>query len=107
MQTLHTRRRRRRCTPGCPHAPTLSTQSLGRAMWPCRATTTTAFACSYLPFADPAFTSASASGTTASGPLDALVWTRADLIDQNGHVLAQPSPPSPATHGFGVTCCAP
>jgi hypothetical protein len=65
------------------------------------------FACSYLPFADPAFTSASASGTTASGPLDALVWTRADLIDQNGHVLAQPSPPSPATHGFGVTCCAP
>ena len=65
------------------------------------------YACSYLPFADPAFTAASASGSTVSGPLDALVWTRADLIDQNGHVLAQPGPLSPATHGFGVTCCAP
>jgi hypothetical protein len=35
------------------------------------------------------------------------VWTRADLTDQHSHVLAQPSPPSPATHGFGVTCSAP
>jgi hypothetical protein len=45
------------------------------------------YACSYVPFADPAFTSA--SGSTVSGPLDALVWTRADLIDQHGHVLAR------------------
>jgi Peptidase A4 family len=65
------------------------------------------YACSYVPFADPVFTAASASGSTVGGPLDALVWTRAELTDQNGHVLARPGPPTPATHGFGVTCCAP
>jgi hypothetical protein len=59
-----------------------------------------------VPFADPAFTAASASGSTVNGPLDALIWTRAVLIDQNGHMLAQPGSPSPATHGFGVTCRA-
>jgi hypothetical protein len=64
-------------------------------------------ACSYVPFADPVFTAASASGSTVSGPLDALVWTRAHLIDQNGHVLAQPVPLAAATHGFGLFCCAP
>ena len=41
---------------------------------------------------DSAFTSASASGSTVSGPLDSLRWTRADLIDQRDHVLAQPAP---------------
>jgi len=41
---------------------------------------------------DPAFTAASASGSTVSGPLDGLTWTRADLVDQRDHVLAQPSP---------------
>jgi hypothetical protein len=41
---------------------------------------------------DPAFTAASASGSTVSGPLDGLPWTRADFVDQPDHVLAQPAP---------------
>ena len=41
---------------------------------------------------DPAFTAASASGSTVSGPLDGPTWTRADLVDQRGHVPAQPAP---------------
>jgi hypothetical protein len=41
---------------------------------------------------DQAFTTASASGSTVSGPLDGPTWTRADLVDQRDHVPGQPAP---------------